>query len=275
MPETQQLTPPHRRTVALTLVAGLTLGLFASVGLATAAPASADTTAARLFTGNTPAQVVSQSEADAAIADARAVLTSSAAVVTKAAASGLDLGDSPTTIDTQELVDTISALDDDTADTIVARSALTTGLTAQTAVVSTQAASLQTRIDDAVAAQKAAAAKAAAAAAAEAQAAANTVEGAKSTARTISADQYGWGDDQFQCLDSLWTKESGWNYQAYNNDGGATGIPQALPGSKMASFGNDWATNATTQIKWGLDYISSVYGSPCSAWGHSQSVNWY
>ncbi len=91
----------------------------------------------------------------------------------------------------------------------------------------------------------------------------------------IAADEYGWGGDQFSCLDSLWTKESGWDYQAYNQNGGATGIPQALPGSKMASFGSDWATNATTQIRWGLDYISNVYGTPCSAWGHSQSVNWY
>ena len=43
----------------------------------------------------------------------------------------------------------------------------------------------------------------------------------------------------------------------------------------MASFGADWATNATTQIRWGLDYIQRAYGSPCAAWGHSQSVNWY
>ena len=70
-------------------------------------------------------------------------------------------------------------------------------------------------------------------------------------------------------------KESGWDYQAYNQDGGATGIPQALPGEKMASAGSDWQTNAATQIRWGLGYIASVYGSPCAAWGHSQSVNWY
>ena len=89
------------------------------------------------------------------------------------------------------------------------------------------------------------------------------------------AATYGWGDDQFQCLDSLWTKESHWNYQASNGSSGATGIPQALPGSKMASFGTDWATNATTQVKWGLDYIKRSYGTPCSAWGHSEAVNWY
>jgi hypothetical protein len=89
------------------------------------------------------------------------------------------------------------------------------------------------------------------------------------------SSRYGWGGDQFSCLDSLWTKESGWNYQAYNADGGATGIPQALPGSKMASAGADWQTSAATQIAWGLEYISAAYGTPCSAWSHSQAMNWY
>jgi len=86
---------------------------------------------------------------------------------------------------------------------------------------------------------------------------------------------YGWGDDQFSCLVALWNKESGWNYQAYNASSGAYGIPQALPGSKMASAGADWQTNAATQISWGLGYISGRYGSPCGAWDHSQSVGWY
>ncbi|MGO1256070.1 MAG: phospholipase [Microbacterium gubbeenense] len=124
-------------------------------------------------------------------------------------------------------------------------------------------------------AEEAAAAEAEAAAAAEAQAAANTVEGAKASARDIMMSTYGWGDDQFACLDSLWTKESGWNYQASNPSSGAYGIPQSLPGSKMATVADDWETNATTQVTWGLDYISRAYGVPCSAWGHSQAVNWY
>ncbi|QMU97660.1 phospholipase [Microbacterium esteraromaticum] len=106
-------------------------------------------------------------------------------------------------------------------------------------------------------------------------AAANTPEGAKATARAMAAELYGWGEGQFSCLVKLWTKESGWNYKAYNSNGGATGIPQALPGSKMATAGADWRTNATTQIAWGLGYIDRAYGSPCSAWGHSQAVNWY
>jgi uncharacterized protein YabE (DUF348 family) len=84
----------------------------------------------------------------------------------------------------------------------------------------------------------------------------------------------GWGSDQFSCLVSLWNKESGWRTDA-SNSSGAYGIPQALPGSKMSSAGSDWQTNPATQISWGLGYIAGVYGTPCSAWAHSQSYNWY
>ncbi|GAA4375151.1 hypothetical protein GCM10023152_18820 [Agromyces bauzanensis] len=86
---------------------------------------------------------------------------------------------------------------------------------------------------------------------------------------------YGWGSDQFRCLDLLWTRESGWRADAYNASSGAYGIPQSLPGSKMASAGADWRTNAATQIDWGLSYIAARYGTPCSAWAHSEVVNWY
>lgn len=130
-----------------------------------------------------------------------------------------------------------------------------------------------------IAAVRAAAARAAAAAAqaradAARQAAANTPAAAKATAQSLMASQYGWGSDQFACLANLWNKESGWNYQAYNPSG-ATGIPQALPGSKMASVASDWSTNATTQIIWGLGYIKGSYGTPCAAWAHSEANNWY
>ncbi|HEX2902145.1 MAG TPA: ubiquitin-like domain-containing protein [Jatrophihabitans sp.] len=84
----------------------------------------------------------------------------------------------------------------------------------------------------------------------------------------------GWGSDQFSCLVSLWNKESGWRTDAANPSG-AYGIPQALPGSKMASAGPNWQTDAATQITWGLNYISGVYGTPCAAWAHSQATNWY
>lgn len=99
-------------------------------------------------------------------------------------------------------------------------------------------------------------------------------EAPRDIARALLAD-FGFADSQFGCLDSLWTKESGWNPSADNPASSAYGIPQALPGSKMASAGADWATNPETQITWGLGYIQSRYGSPCSAWSHSQSHNWY
>ncbi|WP_161794231.1 G5 domain-containing protein [Demequina sediminicola] len=85
----------------------------------------------------------------------------------------------------------------------------------------------------------------------------------------------GWSGDEWSCLNALWTKESNWNSNAHNSSSGAHGIPQSLPGSKMASHGADWATNPATQISWGLSYISGRYGTPCAAWGHSQSVGWY
>jgi hypothetical protein len=86
---------------------------------------------------------------------------------------------------------------------------------------------------------------------------------------------YGWPSSQFSCLDSLWNAESGWNVEASNPTSGAYGIPQALPGSKMASAGPDWQTDAATQIRWGLGYIQGTYGSPCGAWAHEQADGWY
>lgn len=87
--------------------------------------------------------------------------------------------------------------------------------------------------------------------------------------------EYGFSSDQFSCLDALWTKESGWHVHADNPSSSAYGIPQALPGSKMASAGADWAGNPATQVRWGLGYIRDSYGTPCGAWAHSQSYNWY
>jgi hypothetical protein len=86
---------------------------------------------------------------------------------------------------------------------------------------------------------------------------------------------YGWSSSEFGCLVSLWNLESGWNVYASNPSSGAYGIPQALPGSKMASAGPDWQSNAATQIRWGLGYIKSLYGSPCGAWSHEQASGWY
>ena len=99
---------------------------------------------------------------------------------------------------------------------------------------------------------------------------------AQAYARSVLGS-YGWGDDQFGCLVSLWTQESGWRANALNASSGAYGIPQALPASKLAAAGADWRTNAQTQVNWGLAYIKSSYGTPCGAWNHEMSVNphWY
>ncbi len=85
----------------------------------------------------------------------------------------------------------------------------------------------------------------------------------------------GWNQAQYSCLVSLWTRESQWNVTAYNKSSGAYGIPQALPGIKMASVGADWQTNAATQIRWGVNYIDKRYGTACSALAHSDEIGWY
>jgi hypothetical protein len=98
------------------------------------------------------------------------------------------------------------------------------------------------------------------------------------TAQSIAysmLSSFGWKPSTyFSCLDNIWSRESGWNATA-ENASGAYGIPQALPGSKMATAGPDWQTNATTQIKWGLGYIQGRYGDPCSAWSFWQAHSWY
>lgn len=76
---------------------------------------------------------------------------------------------------------------------------------------------------------------------------------------------YGWGGDQWGCLQQLWTIESGWRVNAYNPSSAAYGIPQAWPGQKMAVYGSDWTSSYVTQITWGLHYIKSSYGTPCGA----------
>lgn len=86
---------------------------------------------------------------------------------------------------------------------------------------------------------------------------------------------FGWGADQMSCLTQLWQRESEWLTSAENASSGAYGIAQSLPASKMEATGSDWSTNYETQIRWGMGYIQQRYGSPCGAWGHSNSVGWY
>ena len=84
-----------------------------------------------------------------------------------------------------------------------------------------------------------------------------------------------WGDAQWPYLDLLWNRESGWDPTAINATSGAYGIPQALPAGKMISAGADWRTNPLTQIRWGLQYIATRYGSPQAAWTHEAASGWY
>ncbi len=97
------------------------------------------------------------------------------------------------------------------------------------------------------------------------------------TAQSIAYNMlasFGFSTSQFSCLQNLWNRESGWSYDA-ENPSGAYGIPQALPGSKMATAGADWQTDPATQIKWGLGYIKDVYGTPCAAWNFELANNYY
>jgi resuscitation-promoting factor RpfB len=86
---------------------------------------------------------------------------------------------------------------------------------------------------------------------------------------------FGWRQSQFKYLNWLWDRESSWNVYATNPASGAYGIPQAVPAAKMASAGPDWQSNARTQIRWGLEYISGTYGTPELAWDHELATGWY
>jgi hypothetical protein len=104
---------------------------------------------------------------------------------------------------------------------------------------------------------------------------ARTSDGAKKVAEIILAQEYGFNESQFVCLDSLWTKESHWNYKAHNYRSGAHGIAQALPAEKMSVVGTDWRTNPVTQIRWGIRYITMRYDTPCKAWSKWKSHRFY
>jgi len=128
----------------------------------------------------------------------------------------------------------------------------------------------QTR--DAIAQRQAARKRAAELAASKADPAAS---GSPRQIAQATLGSFGWSSSQFSCLDPLWEHESNWSVTAANPGSGAYGIPQALPGSRMASAGPDWQTSAATQITWGLRYIRDTYGSPCAAWSREQAAGWY
>ncbi|MFJ6427292.1 phospholipase [Microbacterium maritypicum] len=277
----------HRPMTLLGLASATLVGITLSVGLASAPAVGAINPAvavtAPALAGAEPLAQITE-DAAATLAKAKDAATAASALESEVVASGLDVG-AVTSVDTTDLQKDIDKLDDIDVTPVLLVGVLADEVEEETANVVSDTDELRSALTAAqqqqaeeeaarVAAEQAAAQAAAEQQAAAALAAANTPEGAKAAAQQIMSSTYGWGGDQFSCLNSLWNKESGWNYQAYNPSG-ATGIPQALPGSKMSSAGSDWQTNAATQVAWGLGYISSVYGTPCSAWSHSQAMNWY
>jgi len=286
--------------------AGLIAGTVATTGAALAPSAGEPSEPTRATSLAAPLSHIA-AEGAAAITDASDAIADARTVTRDIAASGLTVNVPSTVVDTGSLTAAVDKLGDIDVTPALLIPALTADAAAATQSVREQTAALRGQLDAAVqkkaeeeAAAKAAAEAAAAQAAAEAaaaQAAAEAAAAAKAAkattaasapavnvnvdpasaqgiARSMMAANYGWGDDQFACLVSLWNKESGWRVNAANPSG-AYGIPQALPGSKMASAGADWQTNPATQIAWGLGYISGRYGTACGAWGHSQSVGWY
>ena len=104
---------------------------------------------------------------------------------------------------------------------------------------------------------------------------ARTQIGARKVAQAILSEEYGFDQSQYSCLNSLWTKESHWNYKAHNYRSGAHGIAQALPADQMNGVATDWRTNPVTQIRWGLRYITMRYDTPCKAWSKFKRSHYY
>lgn len=304
----------RRRTAILST--GLAFGLIATAAATTIPPVSAAEASgsaggfalASFTMPAEPTAVVAagatdeiSTDASAALEGADAAIDAAAQVTADVKASGLDLGDVETTVDTSDLGTAVERLSGGLDLPAPLVPDLTDDVTVLVTSVETRVAEVRTALDAAKAlkakqeaeakAKREAAARAAAEAAAAAQAQSQSSGGGSAPAPVASGGgaspaeaqsiaksmlgSYGWGGDQFSCLVSLWNKESGWNYRAYNASSGAYGIPQALPGSKMGSAGADWQSSAATQIRWGLGYISGRYGTPCGAWSHSQSVGWY
>ena len=197
----------------------------------------------------------------------------SAAAAPDVAGSTL-LADVPSGIVAQTVSDDISLQAD-------AQQAAATAAQQKAADQAARLAAAHAALAKAQAEEKAAAAKAAAAAHAREQAAAAAANRASltqtyapGTVQALAESIIG-NATQFSCFSDIVSRESGWNYTATNASSGAYGLVQALPGSKRASAGADWQTNPATQIKWGLSYMDSRYGSPCGAWSFWQAHSWY
>lgn len=85
----------------------------------------------------------------------------------------------------------------------------------------------------------------------------------------------GISESNWEYVDFIVTKESNWNPKISNPYSGAYGLPQALPGSKMATAGSDWATNPVTQLRWMDSYVKSRYGSWLNAYNFWLKNRWY
>ena len=294
-----------RSALPAVLCAGLIIGTGAMTGAAAVA-AGSDAEQATTSTESISAPLSTiTATGESALADARDAVAAARQVTVDIATSGLTVNAASTVIDTSALREDIDKLRELDVTPALLIPELAANAATETQSVREQTAALRGALDAAIA-QKAAeeaaakaAAEAAAKAQAEAEAAAKAQAEAQATAaakaqpasvpavnvnvdpasaqgiaRSMMAANYGWGDDQFACLVSLWNRESGWRVNA-GNASGAYGIPQALPGSKMASAGADWQTNPATQIAWGLGYIAGRYGNPCGAWSHSEATGWY
>lgn len=302
----RRLAARRTRRRPVLVIGGLALAALTVAGVTGAAPASQATASGgfsfALASSVAPAPSVDgpvgttgpSTDATTALASAREALAAATSVTSDIQASGLDVGEPSPTVDTTELESAIARLEalDGSLAAFAPRAADT--VSALTTPVAERATQLRASLDaatqrkaeeEAAAAEKARVeAEAAAAAAAESSAPTRAPiptggpvvpQGDAQAIAAAMLGNYGWGSDQMGCLVPLWQKESGWNVYASNSSSGAYGIPQALPGNKMASAGADWQTNPATQIAWGLGYIADRYGSPCGAWAHSQSVGWY
>lgn len=88
-------------------------------------------------------------------------------------------------------------------------------------------------------------------------------------------EQAGIPKSWYEDLNWIINHESGWRVNATNPGSGAYGIPQSLPGNKMASAGKDWRTNPITQLKWMYSYVKGRYGNASNAKHFWQTHNWY
>lgn len=85
----------------------------------------------------------------------------------------------------------------------------------------------------------------------------------------------GIAPSDFPYVNYIVSRESGWNAAARNRSSGAFGLCQALPGSKMASAGSDWASNPVTQLRWCSGYAKGRYGSWQNAYNAWVSKHWW